>query len=137
MSKPRDYERLLAEWSTSKVRLRHGDLWWRWDSRGYTYDMASAGLYDASFETWRDEDKVVPVDPEVFEIDALMQSLAEAERDLELLRKIRDHTDQPFLVEALQEKRARSLRFKRPKHAEYIADVIALLSPPAEKDGDQ
>jgi hypothetical protein len=73
-------ERLLAEWTPDKVRIRHGDLWWRWDRCGYTYDMANAGLYAASFKTWRDRDQVVPVDPSVFAIDAIVlaQRIAEA-----------------------------------------------------------
>lgn len=58
--------------------------------------------------------------------------LEQRERDLKLLAKVRAHTDLPFLVELLETHQRRSERLKRPKHAEYLGEVIALLSPPSD-----
>lgn len=49
--------------------------------------------------------------------------------DLQSIERLRGHTDKPFLIEMLETYKRRSERLKRPKHAEYISDLIALLEP--------
>ena len=73
----KDTDRLITQWSLEKVRVYNTryDLWWCWNSNGYTKDITKAGLYDKGFKVPRSEDEIRPVDPTKYEFDAIMSRL--------------------------------------------------------------
>jgi hypothetical protein len=73
----RDADRMIREWSLDKVRVYNVryEMWWCWNSSGYTKDISQAGLYPRDWTPSREEDEVRPVDPERYVFDALMESL--------------------------------------------------------------
>lgn len=120
---PPDADRLIQEWSRDKVRIRwNGELWWRWDSSGYTQDMASAGLYEADWKPWRKEDKVVPVDPERFAIDKIMARLASEQSVVSSMRgRVAHHShaaeSMAKELDAMKAERDRLLTVAKAAHA--------------------
>jgi hypothetical protein len=68
---------MLAKWSRDKVRIYNVryEMWWCWNKSGYTKDISKAGLYDKDYKPHREDDRVVPVDPNTTVFDSLMARL--------------------------------------------------------------